>query len=243
MNYLRNIIIDAPLVPISYVSLGIISILVSLILQYNGYLWTLTYGVLMILAGLIFFHTSIRGKCIIWEGIIEKMEISKASQVLDLGTGHGLVLLKFAALLSEKGHATGIDLWRNRDQSNNTLEHTQAIIQHKGLTNIASLITADVLDLPFENNKYDVVTSSMVLHNIKFKDKRQKALDEAGRVLKDSGALIIVDTGNHKKEYIAYLLSKGYIIDDHKTYGIIGWWTGPWMATYSIVAKKNIQTH
>ena len=24
-----------------------------------------------------------------------------------------------------------------------------------------------------------------------------------------------------------------------KTYGIIGWWTGPWMSSYAIIAEKN----
>ncbi|OQJ79405.1 SAM-dependent methyltransferase, partial [Leuconostoc pseudomesenteroides] len=35
--------------------------------------------------------------------------------------------------------------------------------------------------------------------------------------------------------------SNGYSIQKHKTYGIIGWWTGPWMPTYSIIATAPIK--
>lgn len=56
-----------------------------------------------------------------------------------------------------------------------------------------------MIELPFENKKYDFVTASMAIHNIKPKQNRYKALDEATRVLKTEGLLIILDTGNHKK--------------------------------------------
>ena len=36
--------------------------------------------------------------------------IPEDSIILDLGTGHGLVLIKFASKISSEGHVTGIDL-------------------------------------------------------------------------------------------------------------------------------------
>lgn len=44
-----------------------------------------------------------------------------------------------------------------------------------------------MIELPFENKKYDFVTASMAIHNIKPKQNRYKALDEATRVLKQRG--------------------------------------------------------
>lgn len=240
MNKLRRVVIDAPLVPISYIFVGIIAVLVPLKVHYTNYLWTIFYGVMLILAGAIFFHTSFRGKRLMWDDVIAKIEIPLDSQVLDLGTGHGLVLIKFATKLSKDGHVTGIDLWRNGDQSNNSLENTVSILREKGLEHKTDLQTGDMLQLPFEDNQYDFVTASMAIHNLKSKQKREKALDEATRVLKESGQLIIVDTGNHKKEYLTYLVSQGYRIKYAKTYGIIGWWTGPWMSSYAIIAEKIV---
>lgn len=241
MNKLKKQGLDAPLVPILYIIVGLLAILYALLFHayYSSYLWTVIYGTIMIFGGLIFIHTSIRGKSIIWDNIISELNIPENSKVLDLGTGHGLVLLKFAHRLSEKGHATGIDLWRNRDQSDNTLENTKAIIESKKLEQIADVQTANMLDLPFEDNQYDFVVTSLALHNIKPASARKDALNEASRVLKPNGTLVIVDTGHNKKEYLSVLRSNGYSIQQHKTYGIIGWWTGPWMPTYSIIATVN----
>ena len=65
--------------------------------------------------------------------------IPEDSIILDLGTGHGLVLIKFASKISIEGHVTGIDLWKNRDQSNNSFKSTQQLLQEKNLENRSDL--------------------------------------------------------------------------------------------------------
>ncbi|CAK1246313.1 class I SAM-dependent methyltransferase [Fructobacillus fructosus] len=241
MKKLNTKDLDAPLVPFLYILIGIIAIASAFTFhqQYNGYIWILIYGLLMIGMGAIFINTSINGKQKIWNHIIAKQKINPNSEVLDLGTGHGLVLLKFANHLSDDGHATGIDLWRNSDQSNNNIQNTQQIIKQNHLEHIVNIETANMIKLPFESNKYDYVVSGLAFHNIKPASARTNALKEATRVLSDNGTLIIVDTGHHKKEYLKELTNLGMAIIETKTYGISGWWTGPWMPTYSIIAKKN----
>lgn len=243
MNKLKKQGLDAPLVPTLYIIAGLLALILSVVFRkyYSGYLWIVFYGLIMICGGLIFIHTSIRGKSIIWDSILSTLTIPSDSQVLDLGTGHGLVLLKFAQRLSSKGHATGIDLWHNQDQSDNSLENTQNIIKAKNLENVTTVMTANMLELPFEDAKYDFVVTSLALHNIKPANARKSALNEATRVLNPQGTLIIVDTGHNKKEYLSVLKSNGYTIKNSKTYGIIGWWTGPWMSTYSIIASAPIK--
>ena len=46
---------------------------------------------------------------------------------------------------------------------------------------------------PFPDESFDVVLSSMAIHNIKGAAERGKAIDEAVRVLKLDGRLIIAD--------------------------------------------------
>lgn len=233
--------LDAPLVPFLYILGGILAIAYGIVFHkyYSGYMWTILYGVLMIIAGAIFINTSIRGKHKIWDSLLSKINIVPNSKVLDLGTGHGMVLLMFAKHLSGNGHATGIDLWRNSDQSDNNLHNTKNIIKQQHLTHIADVKTANMISLPFADKKYDYVVSSLAFHNIKPASERIHALEEAVRVLADNGSLIIVDTGHHKKEYINVLTSLRLEVIEAKTYGVSGWWTGPWMPTYSIIAKRK----
>lgn len=235
----KKIPLDAPLVPTLYIIGGIsILIFVAIFHNYEGYGWTIFYGVLMVLGGVIYVNTSLRGKDIIWNRIIESLHIDENDDVLDLGTGHGLVLLKFARLLSSKGSATGIDLWKNVDQADNSMENTNKIISSKKFKADVNVQTADMVKLPFENEQYDYVVSSLAFHNIKPKLKRTEALLEATRVLKSGGTLIIVDTGHKQREYVSTLKKQGLKNIRINHYGVIGWWTGPWMATYSIIAEK-----
>ncbi|MDF7637210.1 class I SAM-dependent methyltransferase [Leuconostocaceae bacterium ESL0958] len=233
--------LDAPAVPFFYILAGVLSIVVSTVFHkdYSDYIWSILYGLIMVAAGAIFIHTSLRGKYKIWDNLLSKITINPSAKVLDLGTGHGMVLLRFAKRLSDNGHATGIDVWRNADQSDNSLENTQQIIAQQQLSHIADVQTADMVNLPFENKKYDFVVSSLAFHNIKQPAARLVALEEAVRVLADNGSLIIVDTGHHKKEYLDALTSMGLVIIEAKTYGFSGWWTGPWMPTYAIIAKRS----
>jgi arsenite methyltransferase len=46
---------------------------------------------------------------------------------------------------------------------------------------------------PFPDESFDVVLSSMAIHNIKGAAERGKAIDEAVRVLKLDGRLMIAD--------------------------------------------------
>jgi NADPH:quinone reductase-like Zn-dependent oxidoreductase len=52
---------------------------------------------------------------------------------------------------------------------------------------------ADARHLPFRDESFDVVLSSLVLHNIKIDDDRRQAVREVARVLKPGGQMRIVD--------------------------------------------------
>ncbi len=113
-------------------------------------------------------------------------------QVLDVGCGRGLMLLGAASRLST-GHATGIDLWRAEDQARNTPEATLANSASLGLSDRVSVMTGDMLALPFPAERFDVILSAWAVHNLPDPHQRKLALAEMLRVLKPGGVLSLTD--------------------------------------------------
>ena len=60
----------------------------------------------------------------------------------------------------------------------------------EGVSDKIKIIDGDVTSLPFTDNKFDVVTTSLMLHHVKNTDL---ALKEMVRVLKPNGTLVIAD--------------------------------------------------
>ena len=54
-------------------------------------------------------------------------------------------------------------------------------------------VCGDALALPFRDNSFDVVVSSLAIHNIRGRAGREKAVSEAVRVLRPGGRLLIAD--------------------------------------------------
>jgi hypothetical protein len=77
------------------------------------------------------------------------------------------------------GRAVGVDLWRTIDQSGNSAEATQRNAVAEGVADRIELHTGDMTALPFEDNSFDVVVSSLAIHNISGRAGREKAIDEA----------------------------------------------------------------
>ena len=65
---------------------------------------------------------------------------------------------------------------------------------------------ADALKLPFPDSSFDKVYSIAVLHHIPSKRLRKKFLEEAGRVLKGNGFLILTAWRFHQKKEIFLLI-------------------------------------
>lgn len=231
--------IDAPLVPIGY-------FIVSLIIIPSAYFmrqgadwayWSFVYGIVAVILGSIYMHTTLRGKFRIWENIVDQLSIRPDAKILDLGCGRGAVLLMAAKKTGDHGKAVGVDLWRSVDQSGNDISRTRQNAEFEGVIDKIELKTADITNLPFENDSFDYVLSSLAIHNIKGKDKRKKAITEACRVLKKDGSLVIADM-NKTKEYVPILQFAGMRNVNIKNAGWQGWWTGPWLPTKIVAARK-----
>ncbi len=121
------------------------------------------------------------------EAMAKLLPLQNAESLLDLGTGTGRLLLKFAP---------GIKRTHGIDLSAEMLQVARANIKAAGLENI-SLRQADLTSLPFDGETFDAITCHQVLH---FLDNPQSAVAEAARVLVPGGVLLIADLAPHDIE-------------------------------------------
>ncbi|MFH8387771.1 class I SAM-dependent methyltransferase [Kitasatospora sp. NPDC018058] len=202
----------------------------------RGRATTAAVGAAVLASTGVYVHTTLRGKLRFWERELDRIGLKGGEQLLDLGCGRGMVLIEAAKRLP-KGRAHGVDLWTG-DQSGNNPEATLANGAAAGVAGRVEVHTADMTELPFEDASFDVVTSAMAIHNIPSREARRSAVDEAMRVLRPGGQLVVVDLWWALKDYTAHLgqgtlrpLGPGY------------WYGGPWFAvTLFRVVKESAPT-
>ena len=112
-----------------------------------------------------YLHFTLRGKFLVWAELLDQLELRGDERILDLGCGRGAVLLMAAQHLTT-GRAVGVDLWRRVDQSGNSEEATRRNAAAEGVADRVELHTADMTALPFADGSFDVVVSSLAIHNI-----------------------------------------------------------------------------
>ncbi len=91
--------------------------------------------------------------------------------------------------------------------------------------------------LPFADDSCDVVVSSLAIHNISGRVGREKAIDEAVRVLRPGGRLMIADIRG-TQQYKTQLAKIGMSDVTRRRLGWQFWWGGPWAATRLVTGSK-----
>ncbi|MCC6780014.1 MAG: metalloregulator ArsR/SmtB family transcription factor [Hyphomicrobiales bacterium] len=109
--------------------------------------------------------------------------------LLDLGTGTGRMLELFGPQI-ERG--LGLDL------SPDMLALARARLDRAGLRH-CSVRQGDIYDLALPKESFDVVLIHQVLH---FLDDGARAIQEAARVLRPNGRLLVVDFAPHDLEFL-----------------------------------------
>ena len=107
--------------------------------------------------------------------------------LVDLGTGTGRMLEIFGG---RAGRAVGFDI------SPDMLTVARAKLDASGAEN-CQVRQGDCANVPLEDNVADIVILHQVLH---FLDDPQRALNEAARITKPGGAVLIADFGPHEME-------------------------------------------
>jgi ubiquinone/menaquinone biosynthesis C-methylase UbiE len=149
-------------------------------------------GLLMLQALPSYLYSTRRGKFAVWAELLSGLQLRGDERVLDLGCGRGATLSVVAKAVPS-GRAVGVDLWRTQDQSGNSLETAWRNLDIEGVRERCEIRTGDMRALPFPDYTFDLVVSSLAIHNIKGQAERLKAIDEAVRVLKPGGRLLITD--------------------------------------------------
>lgn len=164
-------------------------------------------GSFMMLTALAMYWGSRVGKLRLRDRLIASIPWRGDERVLDVGCGHGLMLIAAAKRLTT-GKAIGVDIWQREDQAGNSPAATLLNARAEGVSDRVELKDADARELPFEPESFDVVVSSWALHNIYDREERERAIREVARVLKPGGHLLIIDI-KHTDEYARVLTESG----------------------------------
>jgi arsenite methyltransferase len=199
----------------------------------SGTPWPLIGAALILICLGIGIHSGTRGKFAVWDELLASLRGDE--QLLDVGCGRGAVLITAARHLPY-GRATGVDIWRGRDQSGNSAAATRRNAVLEGVADRVGVETGDMTALPFPDAGFDVVVSMSALHNAG-RDRVGQAVDEAVRMLRPGGRLMIADI-RFTRRYADRLRALGLRDVTRRNLGPRVWWSGPWLPSVLVSAIK-----
>lgn len=128
---------------------------------------------------------SVYDNCPLWSSqfgftILDKIDFKENAVVLDVGTGTGFPALEIAERMGNESTVYGIDHWGT------ALKRAKIKADQLDVNNII-FSNASVLEMPYDDNFFDLIVSNNCLNNIPEYDV---ALKECYRVLKPDGKII-----------------------------------------------------
>src|SRR5262249_35042663 len=157
----------------------------------------------------IYVHTTRRGKFLVWAEILDSLALRGDKRVLDVGCGRGAVLTLLAQRL-RRGRAFGIDIWNRADQAGNGVEAAERNLVAEGGRDRCELVTGDMMSMPFPDASFELVVSSLAIHNIRSSAGRSHAIEEIARTLAPGGRVAIADLA-WTRVYAQQLEALGFI--------------------------------
>jgi ubiquinone/menaquinone biosynthesis C-methylase UbiE len=133
--------------------------------------------------------------------LVREVLEGEPADVLDLGCGSGTLAIAIAAAPGEH-RVTGID----------GDPEILGIARAKPGADQVELVEGMADDLPFNDQSFDRVVTSLLLHHLEPKTKR-KALAEAHRVLRPGGRLHVADFGRSQDPAMRVLFAALQVLD------------------------------
>jgi ubiquinone/menaquinone biosynthesis C-methylase UbiE len=153
-----------------------------------------------------------------------------------MGCGRGAVLTAVARRLTT-GRVTGVDVWNTTDQSGNARDVTLRNASLEGVADRVQVDNGDMRALPYADATFDLVVSSLAIHNIRSTADRQKAIVEGFRVLKPGGRMVIADI-KATATYAETLRTLQALQVERRRLGWRFWWGNPFAGTTLVTASK-----
>jgi cyclopropane fatty-acyl-phospholipid synthase-like methyltransferase len=149
-------------------------------------------GLVFLGIGAVMVWSSRVAKLGLRDQILDTLALRGDERVLDVGCGRGLLAIGAAKRL-KNGKVTGIDVWSPYVLSGNSPDAAKANAKLEGVAEKVRIDSGDARKLVYPDNHYDVVISSLALHNMPEREERDQAVREMFRVLKPGGQLAIFD--------------------------------------------------
>lgn len=201
--------LDAPGVVLGLVLTGVAFLAIGP--RIPGLGWLVWPGLFLVAEALLMIASSHFGKPIQRDRLLRRVPLEGDEAVLDVGCGRGLLLMG-AAVRVPNGVAVGVDLWRGRHLSGNSPQLTRGNAAAEGLADRVRLVTGDARELPFAEGSFDVVLSSLALHNIHSGAERRRAVAEIARVVAPGGRVALLDI-RHTGQYARALRDRGFVVE------------------------------
>ena len=158
----------------------------------SGFIWM---GITLVLVGVLMILYSKFGKFKHRDRILNMIDWTGNENVLDIGTGLGLLMIGAAKKLTS-GKSIGIDIFNTYDLSGNSINQAKINAELEKVSQKVEILNENILKTTFPNDYFDVVVSNLCLHNLYKSEEREKACAEIYRITKMKGQVVISDFKN-----------------------------------------------
>jgi SAM-dependent methyltransferase len=110
-------------------------------------------------------------------------------------------------------------------------------LETEGVKDRCQLVTGDMRELPFPDASFNLVVSSIAIHNVSDRAGRSRAIHEIARVLKPGGRVVIADLA-WTDAYAKQLQGLGLLDVRRRSLGWRFWWGPVFLATRLVTAFK-----
>ncbi|WP_019122456.1 demethylmenaquinone methyltransferase [Brevibacillus massiliensis] len=134
------------------------------------------------------------GSHVAWRNYtMQKLQVKPGQAAIDIACGTCDWTISLARAVGREGRVVGLDF------SKKMLEVGEYKIANAGVGDVVTLVNADAMSLPYEDNSFDVATIGFALRNV---PDIQTVLGEMARVVKPGGKVVSLEVS--KPPFLPY---------------------------------------